>query len=362
MRGVLFTAAILGMAQDSGWIDKCKTIEPSKADSIRAELGDLKTQTGLVRATRAILLEASRRGPKGEALIKALSAHFSKLGDKPDHRQALAAALASAGDEAFCLAMGHAEELLASGEDAAKLAEPLKKFKVRASDGVLASEEGSALAQIKKSTDLAEIEKIALKAACPELAYVAAILALKGGDVERAGKLLAPLKKWSPEHVEHLLDTLKQFKPCTTCKGTKQVVCQACNGTKKREIVCPECGGVGSIRWDPGMAKTPLREQNDKALGLPKDRSYCPSCLNRPEYKKQTVDCKACDAKGVVQCQRCRWQKVSIDAIGKFEPCKGCAGSGFMFEKIQHPCAFCKGLGSFLIPLACPDKKVGPVQ
>lgn len=359
---VLGVAILVLSLQDPSWLEKCKGLDASKAESLRYDLGDLKDQTGLVRAVRAILVEAARRGPKGDAMLKGLSAHFDKVGAKPDLKQGLAAAMAGGGDEALWLALGYLEQLAAAGENPGPLAETAKKLKIKVVNGMLATEEGDLLAQMKKTTGAAEIERLAQKGGCPELTYTAVIASLKAADMERAGRLLTPLKRWSPDHIELLIDTVKQFKPCSACKGSKTMVCTACNGTKKRKIVCPECNGVGNIKWDPNSQKTALREQNDKILGLPKDRSYCPSCLGRPDVKEKVDDCKLCEMKGTVTCQKCRWQTVSLEAIGKLEPCKACAGSGFMFTKVQHPCAFCKGVGDFLVPLAAPEKKVGPVQ
>jgi hypothetical protein len=358
----LFGLGALLCLQDSPWLEQCRGLTLPKAESLRSELADLKEQTGLARAVRAILLYATLPGAKGEAMLKELSAHVEKVGAKPDPLAGLKMALGSSGDESFWLALGYLEMLIAAGQSPAKLAEEAKKIKVKTFDGGLATEEGSILATIKKSSDAAEIERSVGRAGSPELSYTAAIRLLKLNEFEKAGRLLSQLKKWSTDHVDFLLETLKQFKPCSACRGSRQVVCQACKGTKKREIVCPECGGEGSIKWDPNTPKTPLREQNDRALRLPKDKSYCPSCLNRADVKKKIADCTLCEMKGVVTCQKCRWQKVSLEAIGKMEPCAPCAGTGSHFAKVFHPCGFCKGLGEFLIPLAAPEKRVGPAQ
>ncbi len=139
--------------QDATWLEACKGLDLSKAESVRIELAENKAQPGLLRAVRAILLEASRRGPKGDAAIKTLLSHLEKLGADPDPRKGFGFARSGSGDEIRLLALGHLDELLAAGQDPAPLANEATRLRIKTADAGLATEEGAILAAIKKMSD-----------------------------------------------------------------------------------------------------------------------------------------------------------------------------------------------------------------
>lgn len=341
--------------QDSNWIDRCASLDPAKAETLRVELAEGDGKSGLLRAVRAVLLEASRRGDRGGPMLKALSAHLQKFSTDRDHRKGLSA-------ESTLLALGHLDELLNTGGDPKGLASELSRLRVTASGGQVATRQGAALAELRAAAQPEELGKTAAGAFGPEISYTAAILLLKQGDVQSALGLLLSLRREFPDHANCLLSALKDFKPCAACKGTRKVPCQACGGKRWRAIVCPQCDGAGHIAWNPNVAKDPGREAADKPRGFGADRTYCPTCVSSPQYKARRTRCDGCDKTGSVVCQKCRWQKFELDSICTLEPCKNCDKSGSMFVKILHPCAFCKGLGEFVIPREAPEKRVGPAR
>lgn len=365
---------LAGPAQDNrrDWIDElneiCASGDPARTESIRRDLAENKDAAirGPVCAIRSVLLAiATGERRDAAAQIAALGAYLDKAGDLRDPNTGLAAAAAIKTDAALWLALGHLDQMLAGAGDVSAHAARLKLESLPG--GRLATSDGRLLDQIRKISDGGEIEKIAARAKGNDLKYYAGVAYLKQlekdyGNVDKAARVFASIRKGSDPHIDAILSVLKTFKPCASCKGSKRIACFACKGAGKREVVCPQCNGNGTIAWDSKIEKSDKRKQIDQMLGLPQDKSYCPTCITRKDVTKRTDPCAFCEQKGFVECQRCKWQKATLESVGKLQPCGNCESTGFGFSKILHPCAFCKGLGEFLIPNADSSATVGPMK
>jgi hypothetical protein len=365
---------LVGPAQDNrrDWLDEikefCASGDLSRADSIRRDLAESKDAAirGPVRAIRSVLLTIATADRKeASAQIAALAAYLDKAGDLRDPATGLTAAGTVKTDASLWLSLGHLDQLLAAGGDGSAHAARLKIDSL--SGGRFATPDGRLLEQIRKISDGGEIEKIAARAKGNDLKYYAGVAYLKQlekdyGNVDKASRVFASIRKGSEAHVDAILSVLKTFKSCASCKGSKKIACFACKGAGKREVVCPQCHGNGTIAWDSRIEKSDKRKQIDQMLGLPQDKSYCPTCITRKEVTRRTDPCAFCEQKGFVECQRCKWQKATLESVGKLQPCENCESTGFLFSKVLHPCSFCKGLGEFLIPNADSSVTVGPVR
>jgi len=346
----------------------CGSGEPERADSIRKVLLEHKDAAAKspIRAVRSVLTLLTTADKKDAvAMMTALGLYLDRAGDLRDGKKGIEAALSIKSEASMWLALGHLDQLLAAGTDASAYVAKLKLETM--SEGRVGTPDGRLLDQVRKIQDGGEIEKISARAKGFELKYYAAIAYLKqiskGHEyVDKASRTLSSARKLSEPHIDALLDSLKAFKPCSSCKGSRKIACFACRGSGKREIVCGQCSGEGTIPWDDRIEKSDKRKQIDGILGLPKGKSYCPSCLGRPDTKKRSEPCAFCETKAFVECQRCKWQKLTLETVGKLQPCENCDSSGFQFSKVMHPCAFCKGLGEFLVPSAASDAVVGPLR
>lgn len=360
-------------AQDPDWWADVGTLsEPEGAVRLRRKLADVKSPQGdsLVRAFRAVCLWISQ-DKEGRRLLKDLATYHQRVGAAPTsnrdaHRAALSIALAIKGEVGEILALAHIDHLLKEGEPATAFEKEAKALKLVPSKDGLATEDGALLEQISQIKDGGEVMKRTARSRSPGMAYYTAAALIRSLDktrksyAARAVEVLAPLKRWSKNHVELLIRILESFTPCASCQDVRKVVCTPCDGRGKRSLYCLECGGRGSIEWDSSIAKTEKREKIDQMLGMPPGRSYCPSCINRDDAKRQTKDCDFCGASGRVECQRCKWIKVDFEAVGSMHDCTNCGKTGFLFERVKVPCPFCHGVGGFIQPHLDPTATVGP--
>jgi len=366
-------------AQDAGWWSDlgsfCSAGEPEDAGRLRRKISEIKDAEGdsVLRALRGILVRISIEGKDGKKLIKDLAAYHQKVGlarpaGREGHRAALQVALSIKGEVGELLALAHVDHLLGAGETPSTLEKEVKALKlVTGKDGV-GTEEGTILEQVSKIRDGAEVDRIASRSREPGMIYFAGAAYVRSldkthkGYAKRAVEVLAPLKRWSKTHVDLLIRILEGFTACVSCQDTQKMACAACEGKGKRSLYCLECGGRGSIGWDASIPKTEKRQQIDQMMGFPPGRSYCPSCVNRADAKRQTKDCDFCGAAGRIECQRCKWVKVDFEAVGKMADCANCDKTGFLFARVRVPCPFCHGLGGFIQPHPDPTATVGPMN
>jgi hypothetical protein len=352
----------------------CASGDVEGAIRLRRRLADLKEaeSNGVIRALRAICLRISQE-KDAKKYVKDLAAYHLRTGatapaGKEGHRAALAAALSIKGEVGELLALAHIDQLLKAGEPASAFEKEAKVLKLVAVKDGLATEEGALLEQVSQIKDGGEVAKRTARSRSPGMIYCAAAALIRGldksrkPDARRAVEILAPLKRWSKDHVELLIKLLESFTPCASCQDVQKMTCTPCDGKGKRSLHCLECGGRGSISWDSSIPKTEKREKIDQMYGLPPGRSYCPSCINRADAKRQTKDCDFCGATGRVECQRCKWIKVDFDVVGKMADCLNCSKTGFLFERVRVPCPFCHGLGGFIQPHLDPTATVGPMN
>jgi hypothetical protein len=291
--------------------------------------------------------------------------YLRKVGDPSDHRKGFEVALSLDGEVGELLALAHLDHLLLSKQPVPSGISKLKLKKRH--DGTFATSDGDMIKRLSVIKDVEEIAKLSSKARNPQVRYCAVIGMVKGladkpAILTKIKKALKGLVKVIPEHAGTLKSSLEAFKLCRSCRGRRVVRCEACKGRGKRVITCPQCRGEGMINWPHDMEKPMQRRLRDSALGIPMGKSYCPSCLNKDDVKQRVVDCDFCGRKGKVTCQRCKWQVIKVETIGKLQPCRNCAGSGMMFSKIAHPCRFCWGVGEFLILHKKPEATIGPLE
>lgn len=102
---------------------------------------------------------------------------------------------------------------------------------------------------------------------------------------------ISSIDPWATDH-KSLLESSKQIISCNTCHGEKIMNCPDCKGTTK--VRCYECSGSGYV---PGKRSGTIKKcPRCKATGQRK----CTEC------KSGKVDCKPCNANGVMQ----RWLEI----------------------------------------------------
>jgi hypothetical protein len=342
-------AFCLLLLQDRGWLEELKEAarrgDALKAASIRESCADVKE----ARVIRNLLLLVSLSDSKEAA---ALLADLAQYLEAPTAETALALKSAAS----FWLALRHSE------------IDPSTLGLVSVSEGRWATPDGAILEQIQKSQSDDEIEKLSRKGSV-EVKYAAALALLKRSHFEKASRILSAIRK--TEHIEVLLEALKPFKACTGCRGSKKVTCAMCGGDGESEVICPQCDGAGKVKLKQvggsdgiknrnGNQPVNVRVPGGEIVSVRPGETVCPTCVYTARQRK--IPCTICAGTKIVQCQKCRWVKGSIEDIGKLEPCSNCDSTGFASAKVLHPCLFCKGAGAFLIPAAAPHVKAGPTR
>lgn len=386
---VLLLGPTRARAQDSAsWVEEVKSFcanpSPQAASDLRRTVASAE-KSGIrqvLTAIRSILLWAEVeewRKPNQtlKALARYLDAVGSSLGPGLDDQKGLAAALDAGSDSGRLLAMAHLDRLLESGSTLAGLDGILKKLGVSHEGDEYVSKEAEEIAAIKRMIDAGSGGVLAReRAGSPEAKYLKAYGLLKALEkqpdlVEPARSALSSAKRLAKDHVKALLQAMEPFGRCRSCKGKRVVTCAMCKGKGEVEVVCPHCGGKGILKIDELKGSDTVRGRKKgqgvvgrtpkgEIVSLKDDETICPTCVY--DHRKEKKKCQFCNGTGKVQCQRCRWSKPRLESIADVEPCKNCSGSGYAFSTIRYPCAFCKGLGVFLLPKGDSSKTIGPLE
>ena len=194
-------------------------------------------------------------------------------------------------------------------------------------DGVLGSEEGHAIHELRywiewADYDLAEVayRTQGRRLNSPSVGFVRSwgllqwAVAKKGGFdrvVAALGEIRATDKALQ-EHVGALARSVRAAMPCRTCEG-------------KGKTRCVRCHGRGRIPSDDG------------------EDSACTACEN-----------------GHLKCSGCEGPRAApqLKDICDASPCRACEGRGLVFKNVRWPCMECHGVGQKLVPKADPDKKL----
>jgi len=136
--------------------------------------------------------------------------------------------------------------------------------------------------------------------------------------------------KGAAEHVKALAASFKAAAYCKDCKNGR-VTCAGCQGKKRVDIKCPECGGEGRVgsAGDTGVGAT----------------QRCNPCGGTGTLKDQA--CAPCSKSGLVECGKCSgspWFDRACSNLackGGKAPCADCKGR----QRIDVQCKDCGGAG-----------------
>ncbi len=137
-----------------------------------------------------------------------------------------------------------------------------------------------------------------------------------------------------------LMCSKSQYLKCQICRGKGETTCYACEGKKKRELLCPECIGSGrsfdihdaerKISDCPWCLGRQVRECGYCA-GAERIEYECPDCLGNGDRA-----CRTCLGTRRDLCDSCGGQGLTFGFSGSGVPCAACKRKGFT------PCQSCK--------------------
>jgi hypothetical protein len=171
----------------------------------------------------------------------------------------------------------------------------------------------------------------------------------KGSGFESAFQSVAGFSsaggpKGAADHLKALAVGFKAATYCKECKNGK-ITCAGCQGKKRLDLKCPDCGGSGRIKapGDAGSGAT----------------SRCNKCATTGVLKNQP--CQPCSQTGLAACTGCKgksWKEgaVSPGEVLSADRCDACGGDGWPVANIAIPCSKCLGLGAKIKPAADPAK------
>lgn len=150
-----------------------------------------------------------------------------------------------------------------------------------------------------------------------------------------------------------LMCSKTQFLKCQICRGRGEATCYACEGKKKREVLCPECIGSGRS-FDVHDAD---RKISDCPWCLGRQVRECGYCAGAERIEYDCADClgsgeRACrNCLGTRRdmCDSCRGHGVTFGFTGSGTPCTTCRRQGFTqcqsCKKGTTRCFTCSGKG-----------------
>lgn len=167
--------------------------------------------------------------------------------------------------------------------------------------------------------------------------FATALLAARSkGDMAQEAALLAieaaKAIRYPPsparEEAIKIKNVFAKFKPCKWCKGTHQVPCDyGCDEGGQVTKKCAVCNGSG---LKPGYL-------------------YPPPCPEKIPGGKHTWSdpCPKCKGSRGIPCRSCKapFAPPPADLLDA-QPCRTCAGGGFLLPELKLPCVDCYGVGA----------------